>query len=57
VLGPAIFATTVAATGSSRIAILSIVGFFVVGGFLLLFVRIEEGQRAARLAESRLAAT
>jgi UMF1 family MFS transporter len=55
VLGPAIFASTVAATGSSRIAILSIVAFFVIGGALLMFVRIEAGQRAAREAEAALA--
>jgi UMF1 family MFS transporter len=55
VLGPAIFASTVAATGSSRIAILSIIAFFVVGGAILLFVRIDEGQRAAREAETALA--
>jgi UMF1 family MFS transporter len=54
ILGPAIFASTVAATGSSRIAILSVIGFFIVGGTLLLFVRIKEGQEAARRAELTL---
>jgi len=32
ILGPAIFAVTIAATGSSRNAILSVLAFFVVGG-------------------------
>jgi UMF1 family MFS transporter len=52
VLGPAIFASVVAATGSARPAILSIIGFFFVGGLLLAFVNVAEGQRAAREAEA-----
>jgi UMF1 family MFS transporter len=47
IFGPLIFAGTIAATGSSRNAILSVIGFFVVGGALLYFVDVEEGQRAA----------
>jgi MFS-type transporter involved in bile tolerance (Atg22 family) len=41
----------VAATGSSRNAILSIIAFFIVGAMLLLFVNVPEGQRMARLAD------
>ena len=37
--------------GSSRLAILSVIAFFVVGGILLYAVDVEEGQRAARAAE------
>jgi UMF1 family MFS transporter len=48
IFGPLIFAGTIAATGSSRNAILSVIGFFVVGGALLSLVDVEEGQRAAR---------
>jgi UMF1 family MFS transporter len=48
VLGPAVFAWVVTQSGTSRNAILSIIGFFVVGGLLLLFVNVEEGRRAAR---------
>jgi UMF1 family MFS transporter len=48
ILGPAFFAAMVAGTGSSRLAVLSVVAFFIVGGFVLLFVRVEEGQAAAR---------
>jgi MFS transporter, UMF1 family len=47
IFGPLIFAGTIAVTGSSRNAILSVIGFFVVGGALLYFVDVEEGQRAA----------
>jgi MFS transporter, UMF1 family len=47
IFGPLIFAGTIAATGSSRNAILSVIGFFVVGGWLLYLVDVEEGQRAA----------
>jgi UMF1 family MFS transporter len=41
ILGPAIFAATVAITGSSRGAILSVVAFFVVGAALLSKVRVS----------------
>jgi UMF1 family MFS transporter len=51
ILGPAIFAWTIAATGSSRTAILSVVAFFVIGGLILACVYIDEGVRAARAAE------
>jgi UMF1 family MFS transporter len=51
IFGPAVFAQVIAVTGSSRTAILSIVLFFVVGGVLLHFVDVEEGQRMARAAE------
>ncbi len=52
IFGPLIFARVIGITGSSRIAILAIVAFFVVGGALLHFVDVEEGQRAARAAEA-----
>lgn len=52
IFGPAIFAATIALTGSSRNAILSVIAFFVVGGILLFFVDVEEGQRVARAAEA-----
>jgi UMF1 family MFS transporter len=54
VLGPAIFAFTVGSTGSGRIAILSIIGFFIVGGLVLSRVDVAAGQRAAREAERSL---
>jgi UMF1 family MFS transporter len=54
IFGPALFAVTILATGSSRNAVLSIVVFFVVGAILLSRVNVEEGRRAAREAESKL---
>ena len=44
VAGTGIFAFLVAATGSGRAAVLSIVAFFVVGGFFLMAVDVEEGR-------------
>ncbi len=48
IFGPAIFAGIAMATGSSRAAILAVTLFFVVGGVLLSFVNVEEGQRVVR---------
>jgi MFS transporter, UMF1 family len=55
IFGPLIFAGTIAATGSSRNAILSVIGFFAVGAAILALVDVGEGQRAAREAEARMA--
>ncbi len=52
ILGPAVFGWVAAATGSGRPAVLSVIAFFVVGGAILAFVDIAEGQRAAREAEA-----
>jgi len=52
IFGPLFFAISIRMTGSSRNAILSVIAFFVVGGFLLLFVKVDEGRRAAREAEA-----
>ena len=46
ILGPAVFAIA-----SGPKAILAIIGFFVVGGALLFFVDVEEGQRLAQADE------
>ncbi|MGN6167620.1 MAG: MFS transporter [Solirubrobacteraceae bacterium] len=48
IFGPLIFAATIAVSGSSRNAILSVIAFFIVGGAILAFVNVEEGQVAAR---------
>jgi len=48
IFGPLIFAGAIAATGSSRNAILSVIGFFAVGAALLSAVNVAEGQKAAR---------
>jgi UMF1 family MFS transporter len=52
VLGPAAFTLAVAATGSGRIAVLSIVVFFIVGWILLARVNVARGQQIARAAEA-----
>lgn len=48
ILGPLIFALAVVTFGSSRPAVLSIVVFFIVGGYILTRVNVDEGQRVAR---------
>ena len=54
IAGPAIFASTIAATGSSRNAVLSVIVFFIVGAILLAFVDVAEGRRVAREAEANV---
>jgi UMF1 family MFS transporter len=56
IFGPLLFAGVIAASGSSRAAILSVVAFFAVGALLLSFVKVEEGRRVAREAEEAVAA-
>jgi MFS-type transporter involved in bile tolerance (Atg22 family) len=53
--GPLLFAAAVAIFGSSRPAVLSVIAFFVVGGWLLARVDVEEGRRAARATEQAVA--
>jgi UMF1 family MFS transporter len=55
IFGPLIFAGTIAATGSSRNAILSVIAFFAVGAAILTFVDLEQGQREARAADAETA--
>jgi UMF1 family MFS transporter len=52
IFGPLIFAGTIAATGSSRNAILSVIGFFAIGAAILALVNVEEGRRAAAAADA-----
>jgi MFS transporter, UMF1 family len=52
IFGPLIFAGTIAATGSSRNAILSVIGFFAVGAAILAFVDLEAGRKEAAAAEA-----
>ncbi|MBP1631955.1 MAG: major facilitator superfamily transporter, partial [Acidobacteria bacterium] len=54
--GPLLFAAAVAIFGSSRPAVLSVILFFIVGGWLLTRVDVEEGRRAAREEEQAVAA-
>lgn len=54
IFGPLFFALAIALTGSSRSAILSVIFFFIVGGFILLFVDVDEGRRVAQDSERGL---
>ena len=51
IIGPAVMAVVISLTGSTRLSILTIIGFFVLGGWLLTLVDVKEGQRAAANAE------
>lgn len=51
ILGPAIFGWVSLATGSSRLSIVALIGFFVVGMALLTRVDVRSGQRYARQAD------
>ena len=51
IFGPLVFALSIRLAGSSRLAILSVIGFFAVGAALLAMVDVEAGQREAREAE------
>ena len=48
VIGPAMMGTITLATGNIRYGILSILVLFVLGGYFLLKVNIEEGSKMAR---------
>ncbi len=51
IFGPLIFAGTIAATGSSRNAILSVIAFFAVGAAILALVDLDAGRREAAAAD------
>ena len=48
ILGPLVFAFAATTFGSSRPAILTLIAFFVIGGYLLTRVNVEEGRRFAQ---------
>jgi UMF1 family MFS transporter len=52
IAGPLLFATISHTTGQSRLSIVSLIVFFVVGGLLLLCVDEARGEQAARAAEA-----
>jgi UMF1 family MFS transporter len=52
IFGPALFWAINQMTGSSRGAILTIIGFFAAGGLLLAFIDVEEGQREAQAGDA-----
>ena len=51
VFGPAIIAAVIYLSGSTRLSILSVIAFFIVGAWLLARVDVEAGQRQARAEE------
>lgn len=56
IAGPLIFSLMIYFTGSSQQAILSVIVFFVVGGWLLWRVDVEKGRSQARLSDRHLTA-
>ena len=54
IFGPLLFWITIATTGNSRNAILSVIFFFAIGALVLTRVRVAEGQQAAREADEGL---
>jgi len=54
IVGPLVFAWAAATLGSSRPAILSLIAFFIIGGYLLTRVDIQEGRRVARKEDAVL---
>ena len=54
ILGPLIFAFAAATFSSSRPAVLSVVTFFIIGGFLLSRVDVNEGWRVAQAEDAAL---
>ena len=54
VVGPLVFAFAATTFGSSRPAILSIIAFFIVGGYLLSRVDVEKGRRVAQAEDAAL---
>jgi UMF1 family MFS transporter len=53
ILGPLFFAWAILLTGSSRVAILSVIAFFAVGAVILALVDVDAGRKAAQEAEAR----
>jgi UMF1 family MFS transporter len=54
IFGPLVFSIAIAATGSSRSAVLAVILFFAVGAAILTRVDVDQGRRLAREAESDL---
>jgi MFS transporter, UMF1 family len=52
-MGPTVMGLVAAATGSTRLGILSVLAFFVLGAAVLALVDVEEGRRVARDEQAR----
>jgi UMF1 family MFS transporter len=57
ILGPILFAAAAAAFASSRPAILSLIAFFIIGGWILLKVNVDEGRRVAKEEDALVSGT
>ena len=53
ILGSFLFYVIIQQMGTMRPAILAVIMFFIVGGFLLYFVNVDEGQAKAREEEAK----
>lgn len=51
IFGPLLFALAIAITGESRLAIFSVIVFFIGGAVILSIVNVEDGRKVARQAE------
>ena len=54
IIGPTLFALVGQAAGSSRYAILALVPLFVIGGILLLSVKVQDGVAVARAEDAEM---
>jgi hypothetical protein len=54
IIGPLLFALAARSFGSSRPAILSIIAFFLIGGYLLTRVNVEAGRKVAQAEDQAL---
>lgn len=54
IVGPLLFALAATTFDSSRPAVLSIIAFFIIGGYLLTRVNVEEGRRLARAEDAAI---
>jgi UMF1 family MFS transporter len=54
IIGPAMFAAAGIIFGSSRPAVLSLIVLFILGGWLLTRVNVDEGKRVARAEDAEL---
>jgi UMF1 family MFS transporter len=52
IAGPLLFGVVSQIAGQSRLSIVSLIVFFIVGGILFTRVEVEEGVRVARAAEA-----
>lgn len=54
IIGPLLFALAGTLFGSSRPAVLSLIVLFILGGWVLTRVNVEQGQRAARAEDAKI---